>query len=85
MNGLPNGYTRDEWFIRLSDDKEYFLHPVKETDKNTTYEVKKGMIRAGIWSMDAGILFIKNQQAQNLELINIDALPNPPMPDPKSN
>lgn len=85
MSKLPGGYKRDMWFIRLSDNTEYFLHPVKETDKDTTYEVKKGIIRAGIWSMDAGIRFIKNQEAQNLELINIDALPNPPMPDPKSN
>ena len=64
-----NSIGSDAYFIRLTDNKEYFIH-INEDG----YIVKLGMIGACIWHEKEGKKFIKESRANNLELVKVQEI-----------
>lgn len=64
-----NAIGDDAFFLRLSDNKDYFLHPDGEN-----YKVLKGPVGAGIFKKQNAENFIemlKNQGTTNVEMVNV--------------
>jgi len=59
------------YFIRLVDNKGYFLHFIGEDEDDMHYKVKAGHNGAAIWTKTTGELFIKLQGIGNVELVPV--------------
>src|SRR6478609_7405284 len=58
--------------IRLSDNHDYFLHPIGETADQLMYVAKKGIIGAAFWQWHQAHEFIKQGTETNLEMVLVD-------------
>ena len=67
MNSLP----LDSYFIRLSNDKDQYIHLEEDNDDNYVYKVKKGTTGACGWHKKEGEEFIKMSGYPNLELVKV--------------
>ncbi|MBY0485926.1 MAG: hypothetical protein K2P85_01845 [Flavobacteriaceae bacterium] len=63
------------YFIRLSDNKESFVH-IENTFKfmEANYVVKHSKIGACIWEKEKAEMFIKEAGADNLEMVKASEL-----------
>ena len=68
LKGL-NALGNDCYFIRLTDNKDYYIHLKSEDNKNYEYVVEKGINGACGWHKKEGEEWIKTTGANNLELI----------------
>ena len=66
-----NSISKDSYFIRLIDDKEYYMHLEEDNDDNYVYNVKKGTVGACGWHKKEGEEFIKMSGRTNLELVKV--------------
>jgi len=60
------------YFIRLSDNPDFFLHPIGETKDQLMYQAKKGIVGAAIWPWKEGLEFINQGTKSNLEMVLAD-------------
>jgi hypothetical protein len=58
--------------IRLTDNPNYFIHPIGETKDQMLYVVKKGIIGAAFWKWQQGMEFINQGKETNVEMVRID-------------
>ncbi|MBK7362929.1 MAG: hypothetical protein IPJ01_11595 [Micavibrio sp.] len=70
--------SEDSYFIRLKDQEDVYVHPVdvyaKIEEKNKeedTFLIKEGVQGAGIWSKSNAERFIKESEADNLEIVSV--------------
>lgn len=66
-----NNDLKDAYFIRLKNDKEYFLHPdpTLETKEEVGYRICKGLKGAAGFKKENAENFIKLSGANNLEIV----------------
>ncbi|MDX2248241.1 MAG: hypothetical protein SF052_15770 [Bacteroidia bacterium] len=69
-----NSLSADSYFIRLSDNKKYYIHPGKTIGDETEYLVKEGAVGAAIWRKAQAEEFINFTRANNLELVKVSDL-----------
>lgn len=72
-----NLIKKNAYFIRLTDNKNYFIHFENETSKKLEYVVKEGNIGAAIWKETEGNNFIKESGANNLEMVKVTEILKP--------
>ena len=59
----------DSYFIRLSNDNTYYLHPrIKESG---VFDVKKGTVGAGIWKKVNAKYLMDSVNEKNLEVVKV--------------
>lgn len=57
------------------DGKDYYLHPLKATEKTITYEVKEGFVGAAIWiSLKEAVRFIMEGSETGLVPVPLNSL-----------
>ncbi len=67
LNSLP----LDTYFIRLTDNKEFYIHLDEHNADNYVYKVKKGLEGACGWSKVNGEKFINDSGKGNMELVKV--------------
>ncbi len=70
VEGL-NAVGSDSYFIRLKDNKEYFMHLDEDNKEDYVYAVKLGTVGAAIFHKEQGEGFIKSSGYTNLELVKV--------------
>ncbi len=76
-----NYISADSYFIRLKDNKDWFIHFEGDNPENpkqeVIYRVKEGAKGAGVFHKEQGSNFIIMEGADNLELVKVtDVLGN---------
>ncbi len=64
-----NYISPDSYFIRLTTDRNQYVHLEDESKENYTYMIKGGTAGACLWHKEQGETFIKNSGYTNMELI----------------
>lgn len=65
---------QDAYFVRLSDNKDFFIHPDPslETKKQEGFKVVEGYIGACVWPKHAALNFITQTKKGNLEIVRFN-------------
>ncbi len=74
-----NSIGDDAWFIKLTDQENYFIHFEGEdkVGENVVYAPKPGPEGAAIFKKGTGLRFIRESKYDNLTLVKVkDVLPN---------
>ncbi len=59
----------DSYFIRMTNDKEQYIHLEEHNKDHYVYKVKQGVVGACGWHKKEGEAWIKNSGYHNLELV----------------
>lgn len=64
-----NSIGEDSYFIRLSNDNTYYLHP--RIGEGGVFEIKKGTTGAGIWKKEKAEYLMGVVNEKNLEIVKV--------------
>jgi hypothetical protein len=74
LSGM-NIISVDSYFIKLTDQEDVYVHPVGElSSTEDAFVIKEGVKGAGIWSKSNAERFIKESEADNLEIVSVRSI-----------
>lgn len=74
LSGM-NIMSEDSYFIRLTDQEDVYVHPIGDiTNTEEAFVVKEGVQGAGIWNKVNAERFIKESEADNLEMVSVRSI-----------
>jgi len=74
LKGL-NPISEDSYFIKLTDQEDVYVHPIGDiSNTEEAFVIKEGVQGAGIWNKVSAERFIKESEADNLEIVSVRSI-----------